>query len=358
MRSRSREKKHKKRSRSDSRNKSAKHKSRESSNSPERSTAEVHLSGVEEARRQKLITDIESENFVQQSFRSETRSVRMKADNEDEVEEEIMQKWGRHNPHEVASEESSDSSSSEDEEATFGKTLKDENHTFGKPLKDENHTFGKPLQQQSDDEQMYDPENEIDKIEQEFEEKRKKIAEIARDWDNRVEESKRKHKSLAMIIEAKEEEKQRKQELNMKKWSRVLEPSGPNMSVDQDNSENSQADSWRERWLENQKTSEVYKSSKLLSKTKAKIKQIEQEKARQLEEEAERMAEEEQEQPKKEESNEIIGSIHEYANLMGKSVKQLAAAKYEPPEEESSSEESDQEDDGNLWGAILGSANS
>jgi len=87
MRSRSREKKHKKRSRSDSRNKSAKHKSRESSNSPERSTAEVHLSGVEEARRQKLITDIESENFVQQSFRSETRSVRMKADNEDEVEE-------------------------------------------------------------------------------------------------------------------------------------------------------------------------------------------------------------------------------------------------------------------------------
>jgi len=349
VRSRSREnKKYKKRSRSDSRNKSSnvKHESRESSNSPEKT--EVHLTGVEEARRQKMISDIESENFVQQSFRSETRSVTIKADNNDEVEEEIMQKWGRHNPHEVASDESSDSSTSEDEEETFGKVLKDENHTFGKPL------------QQSDDEQMYDPEVESNQIEQEFEEKRKIIAEIARNWDNRVEESKRKHKSLAMIIEAKEEEKQRKQELNMKKWSRAYEPSAPtssSISVDQDNSDNNQVDSWRERWLENQKASEVYKSSKLLSKTKAKIKQIEQEKARQLEEEAERLAEEEQEQPKKEESNEIIGSIHEYANLMGKSVKQLAAAKYEPPEV-SSSEESDQEDDGNLWGAILGSSNS
>jgi len=87
VRSRSREnKKYKKRSRSDSRNKSSnQHESRESSNSAEKT--EVHLTGVEEARRQKLISDIESENFVQQSFRSETRSVTIKADNNDEVEE-------------------------------------------------------------------------------------------------------------------------------------------------------------------------------------------------------------------------------------------------------------------------------
>merc|ERR1712200_167255 len=119
-------------------------------------------------------------------------------------------------------------------------TSEDEEETFGKVLKDENHTFGKPLQQ-SDDEQMHDPEGERNQIEQEFEEKRKIIAEIARNWDNRVEESKRKHKSLAMIIEAKEEEKQRKQELNMKKWSRAYEPSAPtssSISVDQDNSDN------------------------------------------------------------------------------------------------------------------------
>ena len=47
--------------------------------------------------------------------------------------------------------------------------------------------------------------------------------------------------------------------------------------------------------------------------------------------------------------------LKEYASLVGKSVKQLADAKYEPPElTDSEDESSGGEEDGNLWGAILG----
>lgn len=203
--------------------------------------------------------------------------------------------------------------------------------------------FGKPL------------ENEQKVQETAEDEKRRMIAELAAEWDSRVEESKRKHKSLAILIEAKEEEKQRKQELNMRKWSRA--DTGAPISMNEITQEDP---SFKERFMEDTQTLQVYKSSKLLSKTKAKIKKLDQERAKQMEAEAERLAAvKEQEKVEKEEKQDVIGSIHEYANLMGKSVKELAAAKYEPPEESSSEEESDGgEEDGNLWGAILGGGGS
>ncbi len=190
-----------------------------------------------------------------------------------------------------------------------------------------------------------------------MEEHRRLIAEIARNWDSRVEESKRKHKSLAILIEAKEEEKQRKAELNMKRWARVIDPSGaPSYTMN----EIMQDPVMKEKYLEDTQALHVFKSSKILSKTKAKLKQIDQqERAKQIEEEAARMAEQEEKaKVEKEDKNEIIGSIHEYEKLMGKSVKELAEAKYEPPEESSSDEEGSDgggEEDGNLWGAIMGS---
>ena len=203
--------------------------------------------------------------------------------------------------------------------------------------------FGKPIE---DEEEV--PETAED-------EKRRMIAELAAEWDSRVEESKRKHKSLAILIEAKEEEKQRKQELNMRKWSRA--DTGAPISMNEITQEDP---SFKERFMEDTQTLQVYKSSKILSKTKANIKKIDKERAKQMEAEAERLAAlKEQEKVEKEEKQDVIGSIHEYANLMGKSVKELAAAKYEPPEESSSEEESDGgEEDGNLWGAILGGGGS
>ena len=116
---------------------------------------------------------------------------------------------------------------------------------------------------------------------------------------------------------------------------------------------------WKERYIQDFKTREVYTSSKILSKTKQKLKQLEAEKAREKEEQE---AEEKEtvEEVTSEEPQGIIGSIQEYASLVGKSVKQLAEAKYEPPEESESEDEEDSagEEDGNLWGAILGGGNS
>merc|ERR1712179_556798 len=53
----------------------------------------------------------------------------------------------------------------------------------------------------------------------------------------------------------------------------------------------------------------------------------------------------------------MIGSLEEYASLVGKKVSQLAESKYEPPEVESSDDESEgeqAEEEGDLWGAIMG----
>ena len=46
------------------------------------------------------------------------------------------------------------------------------------------------------------------------------ITEIAINWEASREESERKHKALALLIEAKEEEKIMKQELAQKRWGK------------------------------------------------------------------------------------------------------------------------------------------
>jgi len=88
----------KRRSRSDSRSRSSvtktsSHKSREASKTPEKKS-EIQLSIGEEMKRQRQIADIESNSFTQQNFRSDTRTVTMKADDDDDAPVEVGMEFG------------------------------------------------------------------------------------------------------------------------------------------------------------------------------------------------------------------------------------------------------------------------
>jgi len=112
----------------------------------------------------------------------------------------------------------------------------------------------------------------------------------------------------------------------------------------------------------------VYTSSKLLSKTKHKMKLIKAVEAAESQQQLAAGGAEQQLGEGGEEDGEgrkgdkllkdsVIGSIEEYASLVGKSVHQLADAKYEVPDlSESEGEESAHsgEEGDSLWGAILG----
>jgi hypothetical protein len=113
----------------------------------------------------------------------------------------------------------------------------------------------------------------------------------------------------------------------------------------------------------------VYTSSKLLSKTKHKMKLIKAVEAAENQQQQQQLAAEQQlageggdeegegRKGDKQLKDSVIGSIEEYASLVGKSVHQLADAKYEVPDlSESEGEESAHsgEEGDSLWGAILG----
>ena len=184
--------------------------------------------------------------------------------------------------------------------------------------------------------------------------RRKLITEIAANWEASQEESKRKHKALALLIEAKEEEKQRKAELLQRKANKPEPVPPPASLAEHPLVAAAEERTWKQRWLADQRIQQVYTSSKLLSKTKKKLKEA----GRRAEEaaEAELVEAEEEKNPPPVVGGGVIGSIQEYAELVGKSVKQLAEAVFEPPEPSSSSEGSggEEEEDGSLWGTILG----
>jgi len=137
---------------------------------------------------------------------------------------------------------------------------------------------------------------------------------------------------------------------------------------------------WADRWMKNKKVKHVVQSSKMMSKVKIKMKADQKEK---------KSAEAEMEPEKPGTSNEakssmvqseasndgktsvpskrpvptnndlpkgMIGSLEEYAQIVGKSVSQLADAKYEPPEVSDSDSEDEQpaEGEADLWGSIMG----
>ena len=137
-----------------------------------------------------------------------------------------------------------------------------------------------PGQPQDSDSEDEDPEEKRKRKEEEWRaEKMRKILEIAENWDARVIESARKHKSLALLIEAKEEEKQRKAELVQRKWMKA-DPAAPEPvpSVPKEEKYDPMEEhTWKERWLQDNKIKQVYSSSKILSKVKKKIKDQERE---------------------------------------------------------------------------------
>ena len=206
------------------------------------------------------------------------------------------------------------------------------------------------------------PEERRKKKEEEWRaEKMRKLLEIAQSWDARVEESARKHKSLALLIEAKEEEKLRKAEMNQRKWMKATDPGlvaaatiepVPPVQAGED-----KYDPLAEHMLNDNKIKQVYSSSKILSKVKKKIINQEKEKeARLIEAAAEAAEEQEKAAEEATPKDGVIGSIQEYASLVGKTVKQMKEAQYEVPEESESEGEEEEEEGGDLWGAILGGA--
>lgn len=120
---------------------------------------------------------------------------------------------------------------------------------------------------------------------------------------------------------------------------------------------------WQDRYMKNRKVKDVVEKSQLLSKVKNKLKEEKKEKAQEAapgvsEPVTAASSSTAEEDPAKQADKEgsMIGSIEEYASLVGKSVGRLAETKYEAPEVEPSDEE-DEDSDGDgddLWGAIMG----
>merc|ERR1712098_647967 len=123
---------------------------------------------------------------------------------------------------------------------------------------------------------------------------------------------------------------------------------------------------WQDRYMKNKKVKDVVEKSQLMSKVKNKLKEEqkkekEQEGAPGASESASATSAEgetsKDDGGKEKDKGGMIGSIEEYANLVGTSVSKLADTKYEAPvveaEEEDEDEESDNEGD-DLWGAIMG----
>merc|ERR1719470_779714 len=159
-----------------------------------------------------------------------------------------------------------------------------------------------------------------------------------------------------------EEEKRKKSaEKVLKKSKRRGHPNNPSKE-EMDAAQELEQLTWQDRYMKNKRVKDVVSSSKMFSKIKNKQKLEKTEKELEV---APGISEETAvvKEPAAKEAPKpvaalpgMIGSLEEYASLVGKSVGQLAEAKYEPPEVESSddSEGEQAEEEGDLWGAIMG----
>merc|ERR1712012_174409 len=111
---------------------------------------------------------------------------------------------------------------------------------------------------------------------------------------------------------------------------------------------------WQDRYMKNRKVKDVVEKSQLLSKVKNKLKE-EQKKEKEQQEVAPGLADPAPaEQETKEADDKMVGSIEEYASLVGMSVSNLRETKYEAPEVEPSDDDESEEEGDDLWGAIMG----
>lgn len=161
-----------------------------------------------------------------------------------------------------------------------------------------------------------------------------------------------------------EEEKRKKTaEKVLKKSRRRGDPNNPSKE-EMDAAQELEQLTWQDRYMKNKRVKDVVSSSKMFSKVKNKLKlektEKEQEVAPGTFEESvseEKIKEAAKPAAANPELPGMIGSLEEYASLVGKKVSQLAESKYEPPEVESSDDESEgehAEEEGDLWGAIMG----
>jgi len=160
-----------------------------------------------------------------------------------------------------------------------------------------------------------------------------------------------------------EEKRKRTAEKVLKKSRRRGDPNNPSKE-EMDAAQELEQLTWQDRYMKNKRVKDVVSSSKMFSKVKNKLKLEKNEKEQEIApgvviEEAsdERLKEVAKSSPANPELPGMIGSLEEYASLVGKKVSQLAESKYEPPEVESSDDESEgdhAEEEGDLWGAIMG----
>jgi len=199
------------------------------------------------------------------------------------------------------------------------------------------------------------------------------------------EEEKRRKKAEKSVKtdswEAEENRQNRRQQSRSR--SRRADPNNPTKE-EVDAQQEMENMTWADRWMKNKKVKHVVQSSKMMSKVKIKMKEKIKSTNPALQSEPEpskddatssgqvaspaashsedsndaKTAGKQQARPRPT-NNELpgmIGSLEEYANIVGKTVSQLADAKYEPPEVSESESEDEQpaEDEGDLWGAIMG----
>ena len=163
--------------------------------------------------------------------------------------------------------------------------------------------------------------------------------------------------------EQEEESKKKKAEQVLRRAKRRGDANNPSKE-EVDAAQELEQMTWQDRYMKNKKVKDVVEKSQLLSKVKNKLKEDKKEKEQEstpdLSDSAPVISSIPAEDTsgvnvKEDEKESMIGSIEEYASLVGKSVSRLAETKYEAPEVEPSDEDEESEGDGDdLWGAIMG----
>jgi len=114
---------------------------------------------------------------------------------------------------------------------------------------------------------------------------------------------------------------------------------------------------WQDRYVMNKKVAAVVTSSKMISKVREKQKLEKQLNKPQSTESQPSGSQGTKEVPKVEALPGMIGSLEEYASLVGTTVGKLQESRYVPPEVSDSEDEDSDEGvpgEGDLWGAIMG----
>merc|ERR1719312_767929 len=163
-----------------------------------------------------------------------------------------------------------------------------------------------------------------------------------------------------MAEQKQQDAKKKKAEQVLRRSRRCGDPNNPSKE-EVDAAQELEQMTWQDRYMKNKKVKDVVEKSQLMSKVKNKLKEEqkkekEQEGAPGASESASATSAEgessKEDGGKEKDKGGMIGSIEEYANLVGTSVSKLADTKYEAPvveaEEEEEDEESDNEGD-DLW---------